>query len=143
MDNEEICGRNLLRYGKVVSDQKISGKNLVRIREIVLEGKKYLHYMVNGEVKDIVYLGGAQVHRFYFSRQQREIVRIDGFLCSAIGLEGKLYDGKKNFVLLDDGREVEYSQWCYGISDCNFPDAVLVAELEGTEKEILQRICRR
>ena len=95
--NEEVCGRNLLRYGKIISDRKLDGKNCVRVREIVLSGKKYFHYMVNGEVKDIVYVGDVEVHRFYYSQKQREMMNFETFMSSFVFFETIIFRWKKKF----------------------------------------------
>lgn len=48
---QEILSKSLLRYGEIKADYKI-GKidDFQRIRVIRLDGKVYVHYMVDGEV---------------------------------------------------------------------------------------------
>ena len=158
-NNNEIFGKNLLRYGHIISDQTLRGENFVRIRQIVMDERKYLHYMVNGEVKDIVYLDKVQTYRFYFSRYQKELhrifqnmtdvgikIRTDEIPLAKLGGEMSFLSKlgwKDKYIKLTDDREVEFTQICIGKEECSFKDAVLVAEMTGTEEIILQRIYRR
>lgn len=160
-NNEKVFERALLRYGTILSDKEFSGENCIRVREVVMDGKKYFHYMVNGKVEDIVYLGKVETYRFYFSRFQKELHQVfknmgntleklekSGELPPPIPGAGKSFfprfDWNERYIHLTDGREMEYTQICVKKGDkCNFKDAVLVAEVIGTEEEILQRICRR
>lgn len=158
--NEKVFERVLLRYGTILSDKEFSGDNFIRIREIAIDGKKYLHYMVNGEIKDIVYLGEVQTYRFYFSRYQKELHRIFQNMLD-VGIKTKADEipvakmgggmsflsklgWKDKYIKFADNREAEFTQVCVEKGEkCNFKDAVLVAEVIGTEEEILQKISRR
>lgn len=158
--NEKVFERALLRYGTILSDKEFSGENCIRVREVVMDGKKYFHYMVNGEVKDIVYLGKVDVYRFYFSRYQKELHQMIQNMIDA-GMKVKTDEipfakqgggmsfisklGWNNkYIRLADDRKAEFTQACVGEGNkCDFKDSVLVAEMIGTEKEILEKICRR
>lgn len=120
--NEEICEKALLRYGKVISDKELTGENFVRMREIVLDGKKFFHCMVNGETRDIVCLGEVETYCFYFSKFQKELHQAFG--------------KSERYLQLANGQKVEYTQVCKGReAQCFFSDAVLVAEVVATENE--------
>lgn len=160
MSNEEVFDKILLRYGTIISDKEFSETNSVRVREIVIDGKKYFHYMVNGKVKDIVCLGKVDVYRFYFSKYQEELhqiiqnmidtgmkVKTDEipFAKQGGGMSFLTKLGWNNkYIRLADDRKAKFTQVCVGEGNkCNFKDSVLVAEIIGTEKEILEKICRR
>lgn len=120
--NEEICEKALLRYGKVISDKELTGENFVRMREIILDGKKFFHCMVNGETRDIVCLGEVETYCFYFSKFQKELHQAFG--------------KSERYLQLANGQKVEYTQVCKGReAQCFFSDAVLVAEVVATENE--------
>lgn len=125
-NNEEICEKALLRYGKIVSDKELTGENFVRMREIILDGKKFFHCMVNGETRDIVYLGEVETYCFYFSKFQKELHQVIG--------------KPDRYFQFANGQRVEYTQICNKRGQqCLFADAVLVAEVIGTEEEIWQK----
>lgn len=162
-NNERTFERVLLRYGTILSDRELFGnENYVRVREIAIDGKKYFHCMVNGETTDIVCLGEIKTYRFYFSRYQKELhqglknlgnslmtFKKSGKVPASTPGSGKSYliesiFWNERYVELADGREVEFTQICVEKgNECNFKDAVLVAEVIGTEEEILQKISRR
>lgn len=156
--NEEVFGRKLLRYGKIISDQNIEDENCVRIREILLDEKRYLHYMVNGRVVDIVYLGKAQVYRFYFSQSQKELhgmFKSMGDTLEKLAKNGEIpppspgaemlffprFVWKERYIKMPGGNEVEFTQVCTDKGEvCRYKDAVLVAELMGSKEEIFRKI---
>lgn len=160
--NEKVFERVLLQYGTILSEKELSaGDNHVQTREIAINGKKYFHYMVNGETRDIVCLGEVKTYRFYFSRFQKELHQVyksmgntleklekSGELPPPIPGAGKSlfprFNWSERYIHLADGREVEFTQICVEKGDkCYFKDAVLVAEIIETEEEVFQKISRR
>lgn len=141
MRKEDEFSKKLIRYGSIMEDNSWEGENKIGIKIILLDGKKYYHYAVNGNVMDIVYLGAEKkTNRFYYSRKQKEIKQLNAFL----KIPNVVCDGKKSYITLEDGREVEYTQWCSTPdSECKFQDAVLVAELGGTKSEVYNKIVRK
>lgn len=73
-------------------------------------------------------------NRFYYSSKQDEVCR-DSFD----------YDYYNNYIQLDDGELVRYTQWCSTPdSKCNWDDAVLVATIDvENSNDLLSRIVRK
>lgn len=92
------------------------------------EAQKIMNDINNLDIKELIQKD--ECHRFYYSAKQDNLKKVFD------------YNGnKKNFIKLYDGSLARYSQWCRipGLK-CLWDDAVLVAEIYASEKDILERI---